>query len=755
MRYSDPFPALAALAATLFLAGCPAEKPAEDNNGFAPVCESGFALCDESCVDTGGDPRHCGECSNQCPEGHHCQFGTCREVEDCRETPCEGLSVCDESSGRCVFGCTSNAQCGNAGEFCDSELMQCVCDPGEHVCDGRCADDTDTRTCGARCSPCPTDPNGDAVCDGAECALECAAGFLPCDGACAACPEGADTVACDGGTCVATECEAENTLICDNVCAACPTEEVASVTCDGTACVPESCEPGFHICADACVDSATVDTCGDRCDPCPTDPNGNATCSDGQCGLTCDDDTRLCDGRCARCPTDGVRTTTCDGDRCVPATCSDGRMACGGLCPRCPDDGVTDTACDGNECVASACEEGRLACDGVCPVCPVENVDEVACDANECSASSCVEGAMLCDGACSICPTGDSVGSVGCDGAVCVATSCAPGWLRCPDGCCQWQFVEADTAVGVNGYDITLVVSEDGVVHAAHANISLQDMRYGLLDGERWAFESADEGPSRGRSGSIALAPDATPRISYRDDEGDAVVFASLINGVWQVELADPEADPWDTTGLVVGDDGVPHIAYSAFLANLRYATKPDDTWQIEEIATRGQDATIVLDDDGVPYACYTSSGRVRCSSRGDNWTAETVVGVLSGLTFPHPQMATVWHDGSAWVTYRDRDQAGLVLARIDGERVTHQLIDDTEGAGTAVGLAIEPDGTVHIAYTVSDVGVRYATGNDTFEISDVVTAEDSDEYIAIGVGPDGTPHLLFKMGTRLMHGTF
>lgn len=753
MRTQPWLPAIAICA--LCLSACPAEETDSGNNGFAAVCESPFDLCGESCVDLQGDPRNCGACDNECPEANHCRFGSCQEVEDCREEGCEGLSVCDESSGRCVPGCTSNSQCGNAGEFCDSETMRCTCDPGEHVCDGRCADDTRVATCGDRCSPCPGDPNGEATCDDGACGLDCEAGFLACDGACAACPAGADTVACDGGTCVATECEGENTLICDNVCAACPTDRVTATGCDGATCVPEACEAGYHVCGDACVDNGSVDHCGDACSPCPTDPNGEATCTAGQCGLTCDSDTKLCDGACAPCPTDGVAATECAADACVASRCDAGRMLCDGTCAACPEDGVVETTCDGQRCVADTCEEGRIACDDACAQCPTENVAGVTCRRGDCVASDCVEGAMLCGDSCSICPTGDSVGSVGCDGEVCVATSCAPGWLRCPDGCCEWTFVEADTAVGVNGWDISMTVGDDGTVHAAHANISLSDLRYGALSTDRWLFESADEGPKAGRSNSIALGPQGAPHISYRDEEDETVELAVRTDQGWDIEVADPEADPWDTTSLAVGADGVPHLAYAAFLGNLRYATRPADTWVVEEVAGRGEAATIVLDDGGEPWVCYSASGTLRCASRAADW-AEVVVGRRANLTFPHPQVSAVWHDGAILLAYRDRDQEGLVMARVSEGEAELELVDDTDGAGTATGIAVTSGGQIAIAYTVTDVGVRYAVATgEGWEISDVATAEDTDEHVALGLRADGTPHILFQMGTALMHATF
>lgn len=53
---------------------------------------------------------------------------------------------------------------------------------------------------------------------------------------------------------------------------------------DGHVCV---CDPGFHACGVDCLPDDSTLSCGTRCDPCPADPNGTATCDGASCVITC------------------------------------------------------------------------------------------------------------------------------------------------------------------------------------------------------------------------------------------------------------------------------------------------------------------------------------------------------------------------------------------------------------------------------------------------------------------------------------
>lgn len=57
------------------------------------------------------------------------------------------------------------------------------------------------------------------------------------------------------------------------------------------------CPGGEHRCGAACVPDNNVNSCGDRCVPCPTVENATATCN-GACGFTCNMGFQACLGAC-------------------------------------------------------------------------------------------------------------------------------------------------------------------------------------------------------------------------------------------------------------------------------------------------------------------------------------------------------------------------------------------------------------------------------------------------------------------------
>ncbi|QDG49387.1 hypothetical protein FIV42_01135 [Persicimonas caeni] len=140
-------------------------------------------------------------------------------------------------------------------------------------------------------------------------------------------------------------------------------EDVGGDACTGDGCSQgDTCETGFHECSGVCVDSTSPQTCGDRCEPCPDHPNATATCTDGACGVECDegfqwDETAKA---CVQCTsnvdcTDPAASTCDDRGVCIACTsnddCShlDGAGICWeGTCTECsPDDA---SACGGNSC---------------------------------------------------------------------------------------------------------------------------------------------------------------------------------------------------------------------------------------------------------------------------------------------------------------------------------------------------------------------------------------------------------------------
>lgn len=160
------------------------------------------------------------------------------------------------------------------------------CSESRHLCDGRCVDDGSILNCGESCQLCEGSSNGDPICVGGECQLECEDGYRYCGGECARCPSGAQALACEDGACVATSCS-QGRRLCDARCPTCPSNS-ESTTCDGTGgCIATSCPEDSHLCDGTCSPDDVPGSCGNRCSPCPSPPGARATCESETCRFRC------------------------------------------------------------------------------------------------------------------------------------------------------------------------------------------------------------------------------------------------------------------------------------------------------------------------------------------------------------------------------------------------------------------------------------------------------------------------------------
>ncbi len=345
------------------------------------VCPAGTTMCETSCVQTGGDARHCGGCGTVCEMLHgigRCEAGSCIlsaceplygdcddldangcETElftasDCGAcgTPCSfpeavtscvtgectidacygGLADCDGmSSTGCEADLGSTLTCGSCETSCDDAAPVCGVDPaGEPACLAECAEPRATR-CGDRCLDTRFDVSSCGGC-GATCAVP--NGTPRClEGECLVATCDANRGDCDGAG--SNGCEVD--LLSDpDHCGACGTvcrgAGGVEPTCVGGEC-QTSCTPGLGDCnadpSDGC--ETPLDTlescggCGIGCAP----PRGVGTCERGSCEIvSCDTGFDDCDGSVANgCETD-LRSDTgsCGacGNRCTPPRCCDG-----------------------------------------------------------------------------------------------------------------------------------------------------------------------------------------------------------------------------------------------------------------------------------------------------------------------------------------------------------------------------------------------------------------------------------------------
>lgn len=208
-------------------------------------CDPGLTECEEGCVDTTGDPLHCGACGVACVAPRsECVSGGCGCPSP--SSACGELCVNHDNDGEHCGGC--DIACG--ARVCSMGSCVDTCAPGEMDCAGSCVDLAVSTT---HCGACGTTCRSDEICASGACA--CPAG-IDCAGACI--DDTTDPMNCGGcgvvcgvrRDCVASSC----------VCGAGRTE--CGGTCVDTSTDPANCGACGATCgADPCVGSACV-TCG-------------------------------------------------------------------------------------------------------------------------------------------------------------------------------------------------------------------------------------------------------------------------------------------------------------------------------------------------------------------------------------------------------------------------------------------------------------------------------------------------------------
>ncbi|MBI5545352.1 MAG: SUMF1/EgtB/PvdO family nonheme iron enzyme [Deltaproteobacteria bacterium] len=234
-----------------------------------PCFEEAGACSRGACVYPPKDEGTGCDDANACTEQDACSSaGTCLGTpKTCASPP---ASACKDAQTMTIYSATGT--CGTDGacsyapsevacpQGCDLATGQCKsgCEAGKHLCNGACVDDFSPATCGTSCTPCPTDPQGAASCDGTQCGMQCLDGWHLCNGACV------------GDFSVAT---------CGTSCTPCPTDPHGAATCDGTRCGMQ-CSDGWQIDGAACTDINECLTGNGGC-------HANATCSNTPGSRTC------------------------------------------------------------------------------------------------------------------------------------------------------------------------------------------------------------------------------------------------------------------------------------------------------------------------------------------------------------------------------------------------------------------------------------------------------------------------------------
>jgi len=264
----------------------------------------------------------------------------------------------------------------------------------------------------------------------------------------------------------------------------------------------------------------------------------------------------------------------------------------------------------------------------------------------------------------------------------------------------------------------------------------------------------------RGYGSSLALDSRSDPHIAFF--EGNTLQYATKPDDDWQVQvLASIDYFGGVTVAsLALDADDSPHISYYDDLQqDLKYARKSGGSWIIERVDGAGSDAGLFSalalgppsSAASVHIAYYDASSQALRYARksGVGWSLELIDGAGDTGLSPSLQVDAF---GAPHIAYYDATVNALKYARRAGSAgITWQSERVDDAAWTPFGqrsaLRIDPQGGIHVAYfDGTSGGVKYAVRTrSNWTIETVDLATAGDGAdLALDIAEDGTPHLAY-----------
>ncbi|MFL2975241.1 MAG: putative Ig domain-containing protein [Candidatus Thalassarchaeaceae archaeon] len=171
----------------------------------------------------------------------------------------------------------------------------------------------------------------------------------------------------------------------------------------------------------------------------------------------------------------------------------------------------------------------------------------------------------------------------------------------------------------VGSYGISMALDGAGNQHISYYNQSGTSLMYATFDGASWQVEEVDNGVSYVTS-SIAIDDAGNPHISYVNStpSPDAVMYAHHNGSAWSIEVVATPYYAYDTS-IDLDSSGNAHISYAAYnnsigSYNLRYSYHNGTEWVYEDVkdyssnwgyGNTGRNGQIKLNSTDVPHVVF------------------------------------------------------------------------------------------------------------------------------------------------------
>lgn len=294
----------------------------------------------------------------------------------------------------------------------------------------------------------------------------------------------------------------------------------------------------------------------------------------------------------------------------------------------------------------------------------------------------------------------------------------------------------------------SLALDSSGNPHIVYSLGSLNGrVIYAYRENDIWSYYTLGTGGSIGTA-SIALDTSDYPHIAFSHF---GLVYARWDGSAWQMENLDSSGNG---ASLILDSSENPHISYYAYAEQiLRYAYWNGTAWDISDVDTPSTESSIALNSMDYPHISYYGGDYIYDFIEyawwdGSNWLNEILE--ISGLTGESTISLGIDSQDHSHISFYNVDYNYLRYAFWNGSAWLITTMDSTGNTGRNSSLALDSSDNPHIAYRDdSNNDLKYAWWNgSTWSIATVCPGGENTSLI---LDEYGYAHISHSGGTGMV----